>query len=108
MFGKKKSKDQADSQPVASKSEEKGSAKSKSKSKGSFDAKEFMLYHVEKFVFGLMLLLSAGLVYLGFTSKTIEATKDPKSFPIKPIRFSIRYGRTIGMRSRMKRRASRE
>ena len=83
MFGKKKSKDQADSQPVASKSDEKVSTKSKSKSKGSFDAKEFMLYHVEKFVFGLMLLLSAGLVYLGFTSKTIEATKDPKKLSDK-------------------------
>ncbi|MCY3006109.1 MAG: hypothetical protein NTV29_09030 [Planctomycetota bacterium] len=83
MFGKKKSKDQADSKPVASKSEEKAAGKSKSKSKGSFNAKEFMLYHVEKFVFGLMLLLSAGLIYLGFTSKTIEATKDPKKLSDK-------------------------
>jgi hypothetical protein len=83
MFGKKKNKDEADSKPVESKSDDKASAKSKSKSKRSFNAKEFMLYHVEKFVFGLMLLLSAGLVYLGFTSKTIEATKDPKKLSDK-------------------------
>ncbi|MFM7517754.1 MAG: hypothetical protein ACKO3V_12490, partial [Pirellula sp.] len=83
MFGKKKSKDNADEGAVASKPEEKSSAKSKSKSKGGFDAKDFMLHHVEKFVFGLMLLLSAGLVYLGFTSKTIEPTKDPKKLSDK-------------------------
>jgi hypothetical protein len=83
MFGKKKSKDNSDEAAVASKPEEKSSAKSKSKSKGGFNAKEFMLYHVEKFVFGLMLLLSAGLVYLGFTSKTIEPTKDPKKLSDK-------------------------
>jgi hypothetical protein len=83
MFGKKKNKDNADEAVAASKPDEKPSAKSKSKSKGSFNAKEFMLYHVEKFVFGLMLLLSAGLVYLGFTSKTIEPTKDPKKLSDK-------------------------
>jgi len=83
MFGKKKNKDEAESQPVANKAEEKASSKSKSKSKGSFNAKEFMLYHVEKFVFGLMLLVSAGLVYLGMTSKSIETTKDPKKLSDK-------------------------
>ena len=83
MFGKKKSKDEADGNAVESKADEKPSSKAKSKSKGSFNAKEFMLYHVEKFVFGLMLLLSAGLVYLGMTSKTIEPSKDPKKLADK-------------------------
>jgi hypothetical protein len=83
MFGKKKNKDQAEGKAVESVADDKPVAKGKSKAKGSFNAKEFMLYHVEKFVFGLMLLLSAGLVYMGFTSKTIESSKDPKKLSDK-------------------------
>lgn len=74
MFGKKKSKETADEAVV-----EKAVAKApKSKSKGGFDAKEFMLLHAEKFVFGLIALLSLGLVYLGATTKSLDTSKDPK------------------------------
>ena len=76
MFGKKKNKDESaasESQPVEK------AAKSKSKSKGNFDAKEFMLYHAEKFVFALIALLSAGLVYLGFSTKGFDANKQPST-----------------------------
>jgi hypothetical protein len=73
MFGKKKSKESADEAVV-----EKAVAKApKSRSKGSFDAKEFMLLHAEKFVFGLIALLSLGLVYLGATTKSFDTSKDP-------------------------------
>lgn len=73
MFGKKKAADNAESAP-----DEKPVAKApKSKSKGSFDAKEFMLLHAEKFVFALIALLSAGLIYLGATTKSFDSKKDP-------------------------------
>ena len=74
MFGKKKSKDEAGTQPV-----EKAPAKAKkSKAGGSFNAQEFMLYHAEKFVFGLIALLALGLVYLGVTAPSFDSTKDPQ------------------------------
>jgi len=81
MFGKKKNKDGSES-PADAKPVDKPS-KNKSKAKGSFDAKEFMLFHAEKFVFALIALLSAGLVYLGFSTKGFDSNKEPKTLADK-------------------------
>jgi hypothetical protein len=75
MFGKKKSKgnspEQVDDQPAAPKPSSRGSKK-------GFDAQEFMLLHAEKFVFGLIAVLSLGLIYLGAVTPPFDASKNPE------------------------------
>jgi hypothetical protein len=66
MFGKKKS----DDKPAAPKSSNKSVKK-------AFDAKEFMLLHAEKFVFGLIASLALGLIYLGAATPSFDSTKNP-------------------------------
>jgi hypothetical protein len=73
MFGKKKSKENADAVP-----DEKPSVKApKAKSTRAFDPKEFLLLHAEKFVFALIALASLGLVYLGATTKSFDSKREP-------------------------------
>jgi hypothetical protein len=66
MFGKKKS----DEKPAAPKPSSKGSGK-------KFDPKEFMLAHVEKFLFGLIAMIAIGLIYLGTGKESFDADKNP-------------------------------
>jgi hypothetical protein len=68
MFGKKKQ----DDKPAATKPSSRGSGK-------AFDPKEFMLLHVEKFLFALIALIAVGLIYLGATKEGFESKKDPKT-----------------------------
>ncbi|MFN6162935.1 MAG: hypothetical protein ACK57G_00195 [Planctomycetota bacterium] len=67
MFGKKKS----DDKPAAPKPSSKASGK-------RFDPKEFMLSHVEKFVFGLIALIAIGLIYLGTGKESFDVDKNPE------------------------------
>jgi hypothetical protein len=66
MFGKKKS----DDQPAVRKPSNKGSGK-------SFDPQEFLLLHVEKLLFGLIAIISIGLIYLGASKEGFDVSKDP-------------------------------
>ncbi len=67
MFGKKKGDRPA-----------KAPKPSKSTSRGGFNAQEFMLFHAEKFVFGLIAILAIGLIYLGATTRSFDNQKDPE------------------------------
>jgi hypothetical protein len=67
MFGKKQREDK----PAAPKPSSRGSGK-------AFDPKEFMLLHVEKFLFALIALIAVGLIYLGATKEGFESNKDPE------------------------------
>lgn len=69
MFGKKKDKG-ADS-PAPAKSPSKANKK-------SFNAQEFLLFHAEKFVFGLIALLAIGLIYLGAITTSFDSSKTPE------------------------------
>jgi hypothetical protein len=52
-------------------------APAKAKAPSNFNAKEFMLMNVEKMIFGLVGLLAAGLIYMGFTGETFPKNKAP-------------------------------
>jgi hypothetical protein len=72
MFGKKKS----DDKPSPAKQPSKASGK-------KFDPKQFMLSHVEKFVFGLIALIAIGLIYLGATTDSFDSDKNPENLTQK-------------------------
>jgi hypothetical protein len=72
MFGKKKSDDKPESPKPSPKPSSKASGK-------RFDPKEFMLSHVEKFLFGLIAMIAIGLIYLGTGKESFDAGKNPET-----------------------------
>jgi hypothetical protein len=52
--------------------------KKKTKDSKGFSFKEFLIFHVEKLIFGLVLLLAGGLVALGFLAQPYSTSKTPE------------------------------
>jgi hypothetical protein len=53
--------------------------KKSSGGKGNFNPKEFLIQHVEKLIFGVVALLSLGLVYMGLSTKSYPSNKTPET-----------------------------
>jgi hypothetical protein len=85
MFGKKQKEDK----PAAPKASSRGSGK-------AFDPKEFVLLHVEKFLFALIALIAVGLIYLGAAYKGQDLEKLSRQSPETLSKQSSETIRKIG------------